>query len=458
MIPEKFQDRMKELLGDDYGDFMSTLDRPAIRGMRVNRAKISPEDFFEICPFEIEPLSYVNEGAILKSNEQIGASAEHHAGMIYMQDPGAMAALASVKIKEDFRVCDLCAAPGGKSTQAAAFLGNDGFLLANEYVPKRAKILVSNIERLGIKNAVVTSLDTAQIAKMYSSFFDLVICDAPCSGEGMFRKYDVAKDEWSEENVKICAKRQKEILENAARLVKPLGYLLYSTCTYSEEENEATVAAFLSNHKEFECIELNENLKCVTSGAVLREGYPESMKNARRFYPHKCAGEGQFIALLQKHDNGEAPTILYKDSTKPLTKEESSIVNAFLRENLTELPKGRLAKQGENIVLISHGCPIPPLSVFMSGVLVGEIRGKILHPSHQFFTTYGKLFRLREELSADGDGRTDKYLLGEEIDAKKIFGSGYCTLLYHGVPIGGGKLSSGRIKNHYPKGLRNKNN
>ena len=449
---------MRALLGDEFEDFISSLDRPAVRGMRVNRAKISLEDFFELCPFDTEPLSYVNEGAILKSEEQIGMSAEHHAGMIYMQDPGAMAALASVKIEEDFRVCDLCAAPGGKSTQAAAFLGSRGFLLANEYVPKRAKILVSNIERLGIKNAVVTSLDTTQIAKMYSSFFDLVICDAPCSGEGMFRKYDVAKEEWSEENIQICAKRQKEILENAAKLVKPNGYLLYSTCTYSEEENEATLSDFIKSHPEFECIKLNECLVNATSDAIIRDGYPDSVKNARRFYPHKCSGEGQFIALLQKRDTGDVPTVLYKDSTKPLTKEELATVNAFFRESLNEVPAGRLAKHGENIVLISHEYPIPQHSVFMSGVLVGEIRGKILHPSHQFFTTYGKLFRLGEELCAEDDGRIDKYLLGEEIDAKLITGSGYCSLMWHGVSVGGGKLSSGRIKNHYPKGLRNKSN
>ena len=448
---------MKSLLKDEYDEFLASLELPAVRALRVNRAKISLEDFFKICPFKTQPLSYTEEGAILDEDVQIGLSAEHHSGMIYMQDPGAMASLASVEIKEDFKVCDLCAAPGGKSTQAAAFLGENGFLLANEYVPKRAKILVSNIERLGIKNAIVTSLDTGEIANMYSSFFDLVICDAPCLGEGMFRKYDTARDEWSEENVKSCATRQSEILNNAAKIVKCGGYLVYSTCTYSEEENERTVNDFLLAHPDFHCIRLKDSLIEATSDPLIREGYCESVKYARRFYPHKCPGEGQFIALLQRDNGDEMPTILYKDATKPLSKEETGVVNAFFRDTLSSIPKGRLVKHGENIVLISHGYPIPRHSVFMSGVLVGEIKGKLLHPAHQFFTSYGSLFRLREELCG-ADGRIDKYLLGEEIDARSISGNGYCALTWHGVPLGGGKLSMGRIKNHYPKGLRNKNN
>ena len=195
--------------------------------------------------------------------------------MFYVQDPGAMATVKALEISKGWRVLDSCAAPGGKASQLATAIGDEGFLLANEYVPKRAKIIVSNFERLGIKNAVVTSLDTAKIKEMFSSYFDLVLCDAPCSGEGMFRKYDEALTEWSEENVMLCATRQTEILNNLAGVVRDGGYLLYSTCTYSKEENEGVVSEFLSAHPEFSLCSVNEKLKVATADGL--DGLTEAM-------------------------------------------------------------------------------------------------------------------------------------------------------------------------------------
>ena len=209
MLPEKFKKRMKDMLGDEYDAFETALGEKNVRAIRVNETKISVNDFLDKTGLALSPISYAEDGFIPDDCEGIGKTAEHHAGMFYVQDPGAMATVKAVKIEKGWKVLDACAAPGGKASQLASAIGEEGFLLANEYVPKRAKIIVSNFERLGIKNAVVTSLDTSTIGETYPCYFDLVLCDAPCSGEGMFRKYDEAITEWSEENVLLCAERQR---------------------------------------------------------------------------------------------------------------------------------------------------------------------------------------------------------------------------------------------------------
>ena len=439
---------MKKMLGENYADFEAALAEENVRGVRVNTAKISVEDYHKATELNLSPIPYADYGFIPKNSDGVGTLPEHHSGMIYVQDPGAMATVTALDVKRGWRVLDACSAPGGKASQLAALIGDEGVILANEYVPKRAKIIVGNFERLGIKNAVVTSLDTARLAEMFSSYFDLVLCDAPCSGEGMFRKYDEALTEWSEENVAICAERQQEILANCAKTVKGGGYLLYSTCTYSQEENEDTVRAFLDSHSDFSLVPVSDKLIASTSDGLC------GMSDARRFYPHIAPGEGQFIALMKKDKNSDVlPTMLYKEELKSPSKDEIRTVEKFFSEAFESIPKGRLIKSGEQIVLIPHDLPIPNFSVFMSGVLVGEIRKNILFPHHQLFSAYGKDMKLRVDLKK-GDSRIAKYLRGEEIDTDEQK-SGWCAVCYEGVPIGGGKISSGKVKNHYPKGLRN---
>ena len=375
--------------------------------------------------------------------------------MIYVQDPGAMATANALDILTGWRVADLCAAPGGKSGQAAAKIGDGGFLLSNEFVPKRAKTIVSNFERLGVKNAIVTSLDTKELPKLYRHFFDLVIVDAPCSGEGMFRKSDEAVMEWSEENVALCAARQTEIMKNAAPLVKVGGYLLYSTCTYSLEENEMIVDAFLKENPDFSLTEVKPALVNATADGIVFSGDAEpTLKLTRRFYPHTSRGEGQFIALMKcVGGQDDAQTILYKDASASPTKSELSAIERFFKENLISRPDGKIIRVGENLVLSSHGMPIPPRSVFSAGVLIGRVEKELLFPSHQFFSAYGHLFKRQENLTR-GDARVQKYLLGEEIDAKSFSEGGWCSVIYEGAVLGGGKASLMKIKNHYPKGLR----
>ena len=449
MLPERFKERMKDMLGEEYPAFEAALAEPNVRAIRVNESKISVRDFLSATRLELSPISYADDGFIPDNVDGIGKSADHHAGMFYVQDPGAMATVKALDIKKGWRVLDACSAPGGKASQLASAIGEDGVILANEYVPKRAKIVVSNFERLGIKNAIVTSLDTAKIRDMFVSYFDLVLCDAPCSGEGMFRKYDEALTEWSEDNVRLCAERQTEIMNNLASVVKAGGYLLYSTCTYSKEENEGVVSEFLANHPEFSLCPVKEELKLATADGL------DGLCEARRFYPHLTKGEGQFIALMQRSENtGDMPTILYKEKVILPTKDELTVAGKFLSDSLTDKPCGRLIKWGEYLVLIPHDLPIPPYSVFMPGVILGEVKKGNFFPHHQLFSAYGHMFKRQIDLTKD-DARTEKYLRGEEIEADSDL-NGWCAVTYGGATLGGGKISSGRMKNHYPKGLRNR--
>ena len=455
MLPEKFKERMKMLLGDEYEAFSKAMQEEPERAFRTNLIKVSrPDEIKETLASGKIP--YEAEGYFLKQDIQIGKSPLHHAGAIYVQDPGAMAALAAININKTDKVIDLCAAPGGKSSKLAE-AASCGFVISNEYVPKRAKLLVGNFERLGVKNAVITSLDTAEFSKLFDGYFDVVVADVPCSGEGMFRKNPDAISEWSEEAVLACKKRQAEILENAYRLVAPDGTLLYSTCTFSTEENEDNIIEFLDNHPDFSLGAVDNRLIPYTAPAIDTSGgrYPEIGSAARRFYPHVSRGEGQFVAVLKRSADVGARGITYKEKAEMPSRDEALALERFFDAYFKQKPDARLVKHGQNPVLISHGCPLLPKSVFMQGVLVGEIRNGLVFPSHQLFSAYGELFKGRVDLVPE-DERLKKYLLGEEISVDKDL-KGWCVVSVLGIPIGGGKASGGTLKNHYPKGLRNKN-
>lgn len=455
-LPEEFKNRMRSLLGDEYGAFINAFEKEeAVRALRVNTLKISREDFLRCAPFSLEPLAF-SENGFKFSEKKVGADPLHHAGAYYVQDPGAQSALAAVSsyIREDMRVLDLCAAPGGKSSQILTYLGS-GSLLSNEIDRKRCRILRSNLERMGASRACVTCTDSADIADTFGAVFDLVCCDAPCSGEGMMRKYDEAVEEWSVENVIACAHRQREILDCAARCVAAGGYLLYSTCTFALEENEMTVDAFLLRHSDFSIVPADPAVVSATADGVNFEGAHFDMKDARRFYPHVTEGEGQFLCLMKRDDNAEVfvprAKTKKKGKEKPgdgLTREETAAVEKFFRENL-EKGEYSFAKIGEYIMLCND-LPRHPAEVF-AGVCVGTVRSGRLEPHHHLFSVLGKRFLRRVELSAESREAVD-YLSGEVIDTKEK--NGWCAVLIEGCPAGGGKIVDGKVKNHYPKGLR----
>ena len=445
MLPDGFVFRMKTLLGDSFDDFLRSYDAPPTRALRVNTHKIKPERFFEAFPYWCEKIPYASNGYYINADaeEKIGSHPLHHAGAFYMQEPSAMAPICAVDIKPDFKVLDVCASPGGKSSQAAEKLAR-GVLVSNEISQSRAATLMGNIERQGFDNVIVTNTDSKTLAEWYRGVFDLVICDAPCSGEGMFRKNPDAVLEWSEENVKNSALRQKEILSNASETVRGGGYLLYSTCTFSPDEDERVIADFLSKHADFSLVDVGGALKEATTDGI-------DMPQARRFYPHLSRGEGQFFALMQR--NGDVISeITYKDGARELTKDEMKTVRSFLDDVFDEIPSGRLAAVGKTVCLLPP-FPVPPRSVFAAGVKIGETdKGRVI-PHHQLFSALGSKMKRRVELSAD-DGRIKKYIGGDIITADVP--NGWCAVMCLGCPIGGAKAVDGTLKNHYPKGLRRK--
>ena len=284
MLPEAFLLRIRQQLGDEYDDFLKSLERPRAVALRFNPLKGERPEL----PFVKEPVPWEQEGFYYDPEARPGLHVYHEAGVYYLQEASAMAPVFLLDPQPGEKICDLCAAPGGKTTQIAGKMQGKGFLLCNEINPKRAKTLSRNIERMGVANALVTNEHPENLAKRFPGFFDRVLVDAPCSGEGMFRKEEAAVTDWSVETVQMCARRQAEILSSGAELVKPGGRLVYSTCTFAPEENEETIAAFLESHPEF-------SLEKVDAPWFTPAG-----EGQFRLWPHKLLGEGHFAAKLVK--------------------------------------------------------------------------------------------------------------------------------------------------------------
>lgn len=446
-LPKEFVERMKILLGDEYESYERAINQPHVKAFRVNTEKISLADFEKINPFGNERIPYVENGYYLEF-DKIGNHPFHHAGMIYVQEPAAMAPAECVDIAPDSYVLDICAAPGGKSTQLKSKLNEHGLLVSNEIIPSRCKILTGNIERLGFKNCVTTCMDSARLATVFPDTFDVIMVDAPCSGEGMFRKEQIAVDEWSQENVNNCAVRQREILENAAKCLKSGGTIIYATCTFSLEENEMTVDNFLKTHPEFEIIPATERVQKNSSDGIKFDGCKcENIHFARRFYPHKNRGEGQFMAVLRH--NGEKITSKYYTQKK--NKKIDHVLQNFLDDTLESYNKDDIVFYGDTPVFFSGDIEIKKGNAFMCGVTIGEIKKNYVLPHHQLFMAMGCNFKRKIELAPDGDDII-KYLHGEEINTN--ISDGWAVVTVCGVSVGGTKVSNGRAKNHYPKGLR----
>lgn len=446
-LPLEFQERMKNLLGAEYEDFLKSYDEKPVRAFRVNTDKISLADFQKLNTFSTEKIPYVENGFYF-DYDGIGNHPYHHAGMLYVQEPAAMVPVESIGINPDWKVLDLCAAPGGKSSQIKNKLGENGVLVSNEIVPSRCKILTGNIERMGFKNVVTTCMSPQKIAKEFPEIFDMIMVDAPCSGEGMFRKDDTAIDEWSPENVKMCAERQTEILDCAVKMLKSGGYIVYSTCTFSLEENEMTVDAFLKSHPEFELVPASERVRKNTADGIKFEGCKcENIHYTRRCYSHKTKGEGQFVAVL--HNTNENYGVISNNNTQKGKIDRT--VTDFLDDTLISYNKENVIMYNGNPVYFTPDFPIRKGTAFSCGVTIGEIRKNYIQPHHQFFMAMGTDFKRKIELSADSE-EIKKYLHGEEFNTDCP--NGWAVVLVDGCTVGGVKISNGRAKNHYPKGLR----
>lgn len=459
-LPIEFEKKMKAFLGNEWDDFLYSYDNNRFQALRFNTLKVqSPEERMRILKTlkisSDKRVSWANAAYYFDENVRPGKHPYHEMGLYYIQEPSAMSAAALLAPKPGMRVLDLCAAPGGKSTQLATYLGDSGLLVSNEINTQRSRILSQNIERMGIKNAIVTNEDSFVLASHFPGFFNAIQVDAPCSGEGMFRKLPEAIEQWSMENVAICAARQKEILDNAAVMLKPGGVIVYSTCTFSREENEDVIEYFLERYPDF------------------------TLEEMERFWPHKVDGEGHFVAKLvrrgcvdtdlkadrktQKNKNSKNR----KNETKPaLTKENMKLLSEFLDETISEdmaawIKNSRLVMFGEQLYrLPDMEVDIKGLKVQRAGLHIGEFKKQRFEPSHSLALAL-KLNDAKNVVKLTCDNpQTIGFFNGQSVmlsdeqaaECKK----GWALVCVDGYPAGWGKVNGAQVKNHYPKGLRNK--
>ena len=428
MLPQEFLYRMENQLGEEYPDFLKSLERPRAVALRLNPLKCDTLSL----PFMVENVPWEPMGYYYDPEARPGLHPYHDAGVYYLQEASAMSAVALLDPQPGERICDLCAAPGGKSTQIAGRLMGEGFLLCNEYSPKRAKILSGNIERLGIANALVTNETPDRLAERLPGYFDRVLIDAPCSGEGMFRKEEAAVTDWSLETVQMCARRQAEILDAGAVLVRPGGRLVYSTCTFAPAENEQAVAAFLERHPDFEPETMDA------------PWFTQAGEGQFRMWPHKLLGEGHFGAVLRR--KGEESAAGEGDPGEKLPK----LWGAFAKELGIVLPKGKAVTFGSRVFWAPVEMPsLKGLKVLRPGLELGELKKDRFEPAHAL-ALWLKECKNTENLES-GSQQIQQYLTGNVIPSQK---KGWCLVCVDGYSIGWGKGDGVQLKNHYPKGLR----
>ena len=481
-LPIEFEKKMKAFLGNEWEEFLYSYDNNRFQAFRFNTLKVGKNKSVEeeiarimdkLCIPMDKKVTWANDAYYYDEEKRPGKHPYHEMGLYYIQEPSAMSAAALLAPKPGMRVLDLCAAPGGKSTQLATYLGDSGLLVSNEINTQRSRILSQNIERMGIKNAIVTNEDSFVLASHFPSFFNAIQVDAPCSGEGMFRKLPEAIEQWSTENVAICAERQKEILDNAAVMLKPAGVIVYSTCTFSREENEDVIEYFLERHPDF------------------------TLEEMERFWPHKVDGEGHFVAKLvrrgsvnefdadyevcEENCNKVEDTGLKadrktkknknnknrKNETKTaLTKENMKLLSEFLDETVSEdmaawIKNARLVMFGEQLYrLPDMEVDIKGLKVQRAGLHIGEFKKQRFEPSHSLALALKQSEAKNVVKLTCDDPQTTGFFNGQSVMLSDVQAAeckkGWALVCVDGYPAGWGKVNGAQVKNHYPKGLRNK--
>ena len=420
-LPAAFKERMSRELGDEAQAFFASYASPAAKGVRVNTLKISREDFIKISPFALEPVPWEPDGFYVQA-ERPGKTVLHAAGVYYVQEPSAMCAAPLLQAAPGERVLDLCSAPGGKGTQLAQAMEGKGVVWLNEINFSRAKVLSSNVERLGIKNAVVTCASPAQLAENFVGYFDKILVDAPCSGEGMFRKDAVALSEWSPQNVDMCVRRQAQILDCAARMLAPGGRMVYSTCTFSRAENEEQISSFLNRHINF------------------------SLVSQHRLWPHKVRGEGHYAALLVKGEGDSEPVA----ELRPHADRSAIALYRTFEQSHLAVSFGSICSVGDRLYSLPEGCADRPVQTLRAGVCLGGcVKGRF-EPAHSL----AMCLREGQAPFVPVDERTALiYLSGGTFECRSGI-SGWAVASYMGFPLGWCKVTGGVAKNHLPKALR----
>ncbi len=441
------------MLEDEYPAFQLSYSQKSEQALRVNPTKAGQE-FLEKVPFSLSPVPWAKEGYYYTAEDTPGKHPYHEAGVYYIQEPSAMAPAEYLDAGPGERILDLCAAPGGKSTQIGAKMQGKGILICNEIHPARVKILSENIERMGICNAIVTNETPERLSEVFEMYFDKILVDAPCSGEGMFRKSETARTEWSPENVRQCAARQDDILACAAKMLKPGGRLVYSTCTFAPEENEGSISRFLERFPEFEILPVQKEEGMTGGNPDWYEGAAEHIEDTIRLFPHKLKGEGHYLAVLKKKGTENDSAFPCREE-KGAPKEEYQEYLKFAKESLKELPEGIYLAFGDQLYLAPKETPsLKGLKVLRPGLHLGTNKKNRFEPSHALALYLNRNMVCHSMDFASDSREIMAYLDGQAIPAEGD--KGWYLITTDGYSIGWGKLAGGMMKNHYPKGLRKK--
>ena len=464
ILPQEYTNRMRELLADlgpdDFDRYMASLDQERYYGLRFNDLKISPEEWVQISPFNLEPVPWTENGFYYKEGYP-GRHPFYHAGLYYIQEPSAMYPGACLKPEPGDRVLDICAAPGGKSTQLAASMKGQGLLVSNDISEDRVHALVKNLEMWGTDNCIITNETPENLAKAFPAFFDKILVDAPCSGEGMFRKDEGAVSGWENFKNDHCRQMQDAILEQVHVMLKPGGKLIYSTCTFAPVENEQTIAAFMDRHPEYDLLPLPKMAGIAEGMNQWAPGARGDMRLTSRLWPQRIKGEGHFTALLVKSDaSGDAPAPSKTNAPcKSFTvlKELPDSVKEFYRKAMTVEPKEAFyCTMGTSLYRLPCEPPnVDMLKVARLGLYMGMLKGKVFKPSHPFLLAQDReSFQRYIHLQCDEEDMP-KYLRGDTLvrDPKET-PDGLAAVTAEGYLLGWGQSSSGVVKNMYPKGWR----
>ncbi len=458
-LPKLFEERMKVLLQEEYKDYVKCFEEKHYSGIRINTLKISPEEFEAVSPFEIHRIPWIPNGYYYDGKDQPARHPYYYAGLYYIQEPSAMTPASLLPVRPGDRVLDLCAAPGGKSTELAARLNGEGVLVANDISNSRAKALLKNLELFGVSNAVVVSEEPSKLAKYFEGYFDKILVDAPCSGEGMFRKSPSVMKNWEQYGVDYYNRLQKDIILSAARMLKPGGRMLYSTCTFSPEEDEGTVAFLLEQCPGFRVVNPVEGRGM---GKVSYDGFapgrpewvngPEELKDCIRLWPHRIKGEGHFIALLEKDAAQPFADTVYGRRNKGCISGEAE---EFLGRLGIPIDRSDIEVREDRLYLTPKELPdLKGLRVMRQGLFLGEMRKNRFEPSQALACALkSKEYDRVIDLSSDHPD-TVRYLKCETIDVSGDYRDGWHLVCTDGHPLGWGKLSGGTLKNKYLPGWR----
>ena len=470
-LPQSFLDSMKEILGEDYEAFLAGFDGQRQYGLRVNTLKMNLEEFERIAPFHLKKVPWISNGYFYEAEDVPAKHPFYSAGLYYLQEPSAMTPASRLKVQPGERVLDLCAAPGGKATELGAALQGEGLLVANDINTARARALLRNLELFGISNSFVTNEPPHVLAERFPEFFHKIMVDAPCSGEGMFRKNPAVVDSWQEKGPEYFSKLQREIIVQAADMLLPGGMMFYSTCTFSPLENEKTITHLLKERPDMEVMPM-EDYEGFAEGLTSYRGevFDESCKLCRRIWPHKMSGEGHFMALLHKK-NGTPQQVqqtvsqssIWWQKCKGLNKEQKAAAEDFFSHVNIAYDEKRIDVRGDNLYYL----PAPQydgrgLHFLRNGLFMGEFKKKRFEPSQPFaLALHAQDFDQVLDFPAD-DERLSRYLRGETLDVSDLIAGekkrkGWQLVMVAGHPLGFGKLVNNNLKNKYPAGWRKNN-